>query len=308
MEQITQTEAKSINLWLEALRLKTLPASLLPVFISASVAKSELNNTQTDSENFWTIITFCSLFSLLIQITTNLANEYFDYKKGADTQARLGPNRAVSQGLIKPETMLLVATSFAVASFFLGLELIRFGGWPMLFIGIVSISLAFAYTGGPFPIAYNGLGDVFVVLFFGFVAVCVPYYLIHQSISYNIIVWSIATGLVINNLLVVNNYRDVDEDTKSKKKTTTVLFGRKFALFQYGISYVISLLLIPLYFAMLQNNFKILTIAILIIPAFRNYQLLKQAVSKEDFLKVLKKTAKLMVMFGAIIILTQHLI
>lgn len=221
-----------LNVWLEATRPKTLPAAVCPVLVGTSLAYEQ--------EMFdWRAASICLFFALLVQIGTNFANDYLDGIKGTDTKARMGPTRAVASGLIAPEKMKSVAVITLLAAFCLGLLLIPFGGWWLLLVGIASVLCAWLYTGGPYPLAYNGLGDVFVILFFGFVAVGCSYFVQAGGVSSSVLLSGLACGLLINNLLVINNYRDSDEDEKANKRTLVVLLGRGFALWQFRLSVLV---------------------------------------------------------------------
>mgnify|MGYP006287301615 CR=1 FL=1 len=215
--------------WLEATRPKTLSAAICPVLVGTSLA--------FDASRFdWRPASICLFFALLIQVGTNFANDYLDGVKGSDTTARIGPQRAVAGGLIAAKTMRRAAIATLVLAFCLGLLLIPFGGWWLLAVGVASVLCAWLYTGGPYPLAYNGLGDVFVVLFFGFVAVGCTYFVQARGLDSHVLWSGLACGLLINNILVVNNYRDVEEDRKCGKKTLAVCFGGNFAVWQYRLT------------------------------------------------------------------------
>lgn len=217
------------QIWLEATRPKTLPAAVAPVLLGTAMAHhfGQLHLLPA---------LICLSFALLVQIGTNFANDYLDGIKGTDTDARLGPRRAVATGLVTPATMKRATIGILAFAFCLGLSLIYFGGWWLLAVGIASVVCAWIYTGGPFPLAYNGLGDIFVVLFFGLTAVGCTFYVQVGMINREVVLLAVACGLVVNNLLVVNNYRDIDEDRQAKKRTLVVLLGRRWALVQYGCS------------------------------------------------------------------------
>jgi 1,4-dihydroxy-2-naphthoate octaprenyltransferase len=187
----------------------------------------------------------CLAFALLVQIGTNFANDYFDFVQGADTAARVGPRRAVAAGLVTPRQMLAATWLVLGLAFVVGLILVREGGWGLLPIGVISIACAIAYTGGPFPLGYNGLGDVFVFLFFGLVAVCTTFYVQAGFVAPDAISGAAAVGLLAANILVANNYRDVETDERAGKKTLVVRFGRKFAVWQYALSNLVALLCPP---------------------------------------------------------------
>lgn len=215
-----------IKPWLLASRPKTLPAAMAPVFVGTALAY--------DAGGFrWVPALICLAFALLIQVATNFANDYFDFKKGADTAERIGPTRAVAAGLIKPETMKrMTAITFAVA-FIIGLCLIPYGGWWLLAVGVASVVCGYAYTAGPYPLAYVGLGDVFVMVFFGVVAVCCTYYVQTGYIGLEVLLASTAIGGLSTNLLVINNLRDIDTDKVANKRTLAVRLGRRFSIWEY---------------------------------------------------------------------------
>ena len=145
-------------------------------------------------------------------------------KKGSDTIDRLGPRRLVSSGVLSENTMRLAAILVLTSAFIIGLNLIPYGGYGLLFVGIGSVFFAYCYTGGPYPLAYNALGDLFVVLFFGLIAVCVTFYVHTLTMNWLILLNALACGCFTNNLLVINNIRDYKEDKACGKRTTVVLF------------------------------------------------------------------------------------
>ena len=188
----------------------------------------------------WIPSLICLCFALLIQIGTNFANDYLDGVKGTDTEARIGPRRAVAFGSVRPLAMRRAALTVLTFAFILGLSLIFYGGWWMLLIGASSVICAWLYTGGPYPLAYNGLGDLFVILFFGLIAVGCTYFVQALQITVDALLLGLACGLVINNILVINNYRDLEEDILASKRTMVVMMGRRFAQIQYLGSTVLA--------------------------------------------------------------------
>lgn len=223
-----------------ASRPKTLPAAASPVIVGTAVAINE--------DAFRLAPALAALLAaLLIQIGTNLANDLFDFRRGADAGERLGPVRVTQAGLLKPEQVAAgTALTFGLAAV-VGLYLIAVGGWPVLLIGLLSIASGIAYTGGPFPLGYNGLGDLFVFLFFGFAAVCGTYYVQAGAISAAALWCSIPLGALTTNILVVNNLRDIDTDGAVGKKTLAVRLGPQGARAEYismlGLSYVSPILM-----------------------------------------------------------------
>ena len=221
--------------WVEAARPKTLPAAVIPVLVATTLAVAHRSADYGKAA-------VCLIFALLVQVGTNFANDYFDFVQGADTPARVGPRRAVAAGLIAPRAMLAATWIVLGAAFLAGLLLVRESGWILLPIGIASIVCAVAYTGGPFPLGYHGLGDVFVFIFFGLVAVDTTFYVQTGGLAPDATSCAAAIGLLAANILVANNYRDAETDARAGKKTLVVRFGRKFAVWQYALSHVVALL------------------------------------------------------------------
>lgn len=221
------------NAWILASRPRTLPAAAVPVIVGASIAIHD------NKFNFIAAIT-ALLCSLLIQIGTNFVNDLFDFLKGTDKEDRVGPVRAVASGLITVAEMKLGVILTFGTSFLLGLYLVYIGGWLVLLIGVASILAGIAYTAGPFPLAYNGLGDIFVFLFFGFVGTVGSYYVQAHKVSAFVYWASVPVGALITNILVVNNFRDREQDKLNGKNTLAVILGAKFAQGQYLLFMLIS--------------------------------------------------------------------
>lgn len=219
--------------WYLAARPHTLPAAVVPVLVGTALAIAD--------RHFQITIALATLLaSLLIQIGTNFANDYYDYRKGADTEARLGPMRVTAGGVFTPPQVLAAtAITFALA-ILVGLFLVSVGGLPILTIGILSILSGIAYTGGPYPLGYNGLGDLFVFVFFGLVAVTGTYLLQAGSVSIGALLAAVPVGLLCTNILVVNNLRDVDTDRVAGKRTLAVRIGRAATRRQYALFLLIS--------------------------------------------------------------------
>ena len=280
----------SFKIWLEASRPKTLPAALVPVLLASALAFAV--------GGFRPLPAFlCLVFAVLIQVGTNFANDYLDAVKGSDTEQRIGPRRAVASGLIEPATMGRAALSGLAIGFCVGLGLIPFGGWWLLVVGIASVICAWCYTGGPYPFAYNGLGDVFVVVFFGLIATTCTYYVQVGSISGDALLLGLGIGALINNLLVVNNYRDVDEDRLHQKRTLVVYLGRRFARVQYQVSVLIAGFVGLLFWG---NGYG-LWVLITLLPIIYGIVLgrrLSSAKSSADFLHLLKGTAIVVLAYG----------
>jgi 1,4-dihydroxy-2-naphthoate polyprenyltransferase len=224
------TDTKSAAWWM-AIRPKTLPAALAPVLVGSAVAGANGHFAPTPA-------IAAALGALLLQIGSNLANDYFDYFKGADTPDRLGPTRATASGLIAPREMWWgMVTVFAMAAA-IGLYLIAIGGWPILAVGSAAIAAAVAYTGGPLPFGYHGMGDFFVFIFFGLVAVGGTYYVQALELPVAVVWAAVAPGTLITAILVVNNIRDLATDRRAGKRTLAVLIGRQGAQLEYSALFV----------------------------------------------------------------------
>lgn len=237
---MTNPSLSPAQAWVLAARPKTLPAAAAPVVVGTAVAISE------DVFSFWPALA-ALLAALLIQIGTNLANDVFDFKKGADTTTRLGPLRVTQAGLLNPQQVTAgMWLTFGLAAL-IGLYLIYVAGWPIVVIGSLSILCGIAYTGGPFPLGYNGLGDLFVFIFFGLVAVCGTYYVQALTVSAAAAWASVPVGFLATAILVVNNLRDIETDRIAGKKTLAVRLGRRGAQAEYlllvGGAYLAPLLM-----------------------------------------------------------------
>jgi len=215
--------------WMLAARPKTLPAAVTPVLLGTALASA-------DGAFVAPAAGLCLAFALFMQVGVNMANDYLDGARGADAAERLGPTRMVASGRIAPAAMRRAALGVLAAGFALGLGLIPFGGWWLLAVGIASVLSAWGYTGGPYPLAYHGLGDVFVVLFFGCVATGVTYYTQAGEFPARALALGLGCGLLTNNILVVNNYRDAEADRAAGKLTLVARAGRRFARGLYAVS------------------------------------------------------------------------
>lgn len=279
--------------WLEAARPKTLPAAIIPVAVGTALAAAHYTADYTSAA-------ICLGFSLLVQIGTNFANDYFDFVQGADTAERVGPRRAVAAGLISPATMLTATGVVLALAFVVGLLLVRTGGWVLLPIGIVSIVCAIAYTGGPFALGYNGLGDLFVFIFFGLVAVCTTFYVQAGYVAPDAVSCAAAVGLLAANILVANNYRDMETDARAGKKTLVVRFGRRFAFWQYGLSVLVALLC-PLALLVTGYRWPVLLPLVLVPWAFGLTHRLGRSREPAEQIAILGDTAKFLAAFGVVL-------
>ncbi len=231
-----EVKINSLRAWLLAARPKTLAAAIIPVMIGTALAYK-------DQQFDWFPALVCILFAGLMQIAANFINDLFDFKKGTDRDDRLGPERACAQGWITPQSMqtgIIVTVGLACL---IGSTLLFYAGWELIIVGAVCVLFAFLYTTGPYPLSYNGWGDALVIVFFGFVPVGGTYYVQTLSWTADVTVGSLICGILIDTLLVVNNYRDRDADAQSGKRTVVVRFGEPFGRYLYLVLGVVAALL-----------------------------------------------------------------
>ncbi len=214
--------------WLLAIRPKTLTAAFIPILVGTVLAQAFHQTTR-----LWMSL-FALLSTLFIQIGTNLINDAADFKKGADTAERIGPKRVTQSGLLTSRQVLGGGVfCFALAILF-ALPLVLEGGWPIIWIGLFSLLAGYSYTAGPFPLAYLGLGDLFVLIFFGWVAVGGMYFLNTGHVDGPVWVAATQIGLLATVLIAINNLRDQKTDLKANKRTLPVRFGTRFARVEIG--------------------------------------------------------------------------
>ena len=225
----------SPKVWMLAARPKTLTGAAVPVMIGLSLAFADVGGS-------FKILpaVLCLLFALVMQVDANFINDYFDFIRGNDDEARLGPRRACAQGWVSPRQMvcaIAVTTAIACA---IGLPLIIYGGVEMLLIGALCVLFCFLYTTS---LSYLGLGDLLVLVFFGIIPVCIVYYLQAGTVTFEAFMASLACGFVIDTLLLVNNYRDIEGDERAGKRTLVVRLGARRGRMAYLLSGVTAVLL-----------------------------------------------------------------
>lgn len=259
-----------IRVWFLAIRPKTLPAAVAPVVMGTAMAMG-------DGVGHWLSATAALFAAVMIQIGTNLANDCFDCLHGADQCDRVGPVRVTQSGLATPNQVLFAtALAFALACA-AGLYLVIRGGWPILLIGLLSILSGILYTAGPYPLGYHGLGELFVLVFFGPVAVSGTYYVQAFQVTPMVLLISLAPGLMSVAILTVNNIRDRESDRRAGKRTLAVRFGLRIARLQYVLAVVgAGILPIAMVLATGRHVYCLLTVLVscLMIPTIRKvYQL-----------------------------------
>ncbi len=277
----------SFGAWILASRPATLPVAVAPVLVGGAV-------THATSVLRPLPFAMAMLGALLIQIGTNFANDVFDFEKGADTETRIGPPRAVQSGLLSPRSVRTGMIAAFVLATLVGSYLAFVGGWPIVVIGIVSILSGIAYTGGPYPLGYNGLGDAFVFVFFGLVAVTGTALVSGGSVPSMAWLAALPVGSLATAVLVVNNVRDHKTDVRANKRTLVVRFGRRFGLVEYALLLMLAYT-VPavLYGLRMTSPWVLLSLAT--VP--RGLRLFSTLVTKEDgpeLNRCLAGTAKLM--------------
>ena len=233
---------KQIKIWLEAIRLRTLPVSVSGVLIAVGLAKFNGAFRLVPS-------LLCVAFAMLAQIVSNLANEYFDFKAGTDKKGRVGPRRGVTEGDFSPATLKRAIVGTLVATCAVGLSMLAvvdpgegYANWLLLVgVGVMVAVMAFAYSAGPYPLSYHALGEVAVMAFYGLVPVIFSYYVVAGDFHPYAVIAGIAIGLMGVNVLLVNNYRDVDDDREAGKRTSVVVAGRTLAAFAYLLNGLLAL-------------------------------------------------------------------
>ena len=282
-----------LQIWLSAARPKTLWAAIAPVIIGTAMAFSE-------GQVHLLSAGLALVSAMLIQIGTNFANDYFDFKHGVDTSDRLGPTRVSSSGLVNPVQMKWAFVLAFLLAFILGLYLIYRGGWPILVIGLLSILFGILYTSGPYPLSYYGFGDIFVLIFFGPVAVGGTYYLQTLHITLPVIMAGLSPGLISTALLTVNNLRDINTDRMTGKKTLAVRFGELFSRMEYLITMLVACF-IPVFLILINpgHTYAIGTIVVFLFALPSIKAVLFQDIDARLNL-VLARTGKLLLLYSIV--------
>ncbi len=282
-----------LQCWILASRPRTLPAALVPVMVGSALAIYQ--------GIFFPAYSIVALLcSILIQIGTNFTNDLYDYLKGTDTEERKGPLRVLASGLISVKEMKWGIFLVFFTAFLLGLYLVCSVGLMILWIGIFSIIAGLAYTAGPFPLAYNGLGDLFVFIFFGIVGTVGTYYLHAQQFTLLAFLISLPVGALITNILIVNNYRDIEEDKAAGKNTIAVLFGREFSRYEYVFFILISFFIPFLLHFKYDFNFWIF-LPYITLPIAITLVKMIYALSGTKLNKTLELTAKFSALYGLLL-------
>ncbi|MBI5025048.1 MAG: 1,4-dihydroxy-2-naphthoate polyprenyltransferase [Candidatus Omnitrophica bacterium] len=284
---------QSFKNWLLAIRPKTLPAGVAPVLMGTIMAFGDgIGHVPT--------ALVCLLTALLLQIGTNLANDYYDFKKGADTIDRVGPTRVTQAGLIPPEQVKAAFIGVFALAALASVWLVMRGGWPIAVLAVLAILSGIFYTAGRHPLGYMGLGDLLVFIFLGPVAVAGTYYVQSLELNSAIIFAGVAPGLFSVAILTVNNLRDIDSDRKSGKNTLAVRFGRGFALSEY-LFCVLGACVVPVFIYMfIEDHLLILVssaISLAAIPTIKTVLTRTEGVALNA---ALASTARLLLIYSVL--------
>jgi 1,4-dihydroxy-2-naphthoate octaprenyltransferase len=278
-----------LDAWLLAARPKTLPASVSPVIVGTAM-------TVADGRFAFFPALAALIGALLLQIGVNLANDYFDHQKGIDTEERLGPIRVTQSGLIPPGQVKKAMIAVICGAAAVGIYLVYVGGWPIFIVGLAAVLSTLAYSGGPYPLASHGLGDLFVFIFFGPVAVCGTYYVQARQLSPSVIWLSLPVGFLITAIIVVNNLRDIATDRKTGKNTLAVRLGIRLTRLEYLLLIAVSFAVTSgLFFSQAFSVWVLLPLVSLplFVPAVRTVYTREGAVLN----RALAKTASLTLFF-----------
>ena len=288
-----EAKRNSLYAWILAARPKTLTGAITPVMIGSALA-------YMDGHFQWLPALICCLFASLMQIAANFINDLFDYLKGTDREDRLGPERACAQGWISPQAMrngIIITVLFACL---IGSSLLFYAGWELIIVGLLCVLFAFLYTTGPYPLSYNGWGDILVIVFFGFVPVGGTYYVQALTWTTDTTIASLICGLLIDTLLVVNNYRDREADARSGKRTVIVRFGEKFGSYLY-LMLGMTASLLCFWFLFEGHLYAALLPLLYLIPHFLTWKRMVRIHSGKKLNSILGETSRNMLLMGILL-------
>lgn len=278
----------SFKAWLLASRPKTLTACVVPVLMALALAYKD-NGGRIEL----LLAVLCLLFAMIMQIDANFVNDYFDWKKGNDDEStRLGPLRACSQGWVSPKAMVIALCITTVIGGLVGLPLAFIGGWEMIVVGVACVIFCVLYTT---TLSYIGMGDVLVLVFFGLVPLCCSYYLQSETVTSSAVWLSLACGLVIDCLLIVNNYRDIDNDKRDGKRTLIVLIGKTWGEHLYFLCGVAAAIIVLSFCHFSRMSF--IAMGVYLFLHFKAHRNMKELKGRE-LNKALGMTARNIFVFG----------
>lgn len=282
----------NLKYWILAARPKTLTAALIPVCTATALAFAQ-------GHGRWLPAVVCMLFAALMQIAANFINDLFDFKKGTDREDRLGPERACAQGWITPQAMKRGIGVMLVLACVVGCCLLPYGGWVLVGIGVACVVFAFLYTT---LLSYMGCGDVLVWVFFGLVPVCGTYYVQAQMLTPAVWWLAVACGLVIDTLLVLNNYRDREQDAQSGKRTLIVALGERFGSMFYLLQGVAGYACVAA-LAIYGHTWAAVLPALYLVPHFMTWRTMTTIRYGRELSRVLGLTSRNMLIFAVLTVL-----
>lgn len=284
----------NLSAWVLAARPRTLSLSMTPVAVGAAVAWAE------GSQVHWLAVAAAFVASAFIQIGTNLHNDAADAERGGDGPGRIGPPRATASGLLSAMNVHLGAlASFAMAAL-MGVYLIYVGGWPILLLGILSIASGWGYTGGPYPIAYTPLGEAFVVAFFGVVAVAGTHLLCTGHTTPAAVIAGVAVGSLTGAVLLVNNYRDVEDDARVGRRTLPIVVGPYLSIWFYALMMLFPFALLPIIGELLPRGYVWPAVVALPLAAAVIYRFAREP-RGPVFNRILVQTVQVQLLFSVLL-------
>jgi 1,4-dihydroxy-2-naphthoate octaprenyltransferase len=294
MEQVSPDRLSFLQRWMLAIRPKTLPAAVAPVVLGWSIAAAT-------GRFEWLPALAAMVCSLMFQIGANLVNDVVDFSKGADTNQRTGPTRVTQTGLLTSgQVWGGVWLTFGVAAL-AGAYLTWQSGWVVLWLGLASILAAIIYTAGPFPLAYHGLGDLFVMVFFGFAAVCGTVYVVSGTLPVTAWFGAVAAGALTVNILVVNNIRDIETDRTAGRRNIAIVFGRSAAAWEYALMLVVAYAVPPVLICKGMASYWALIPLLSLPQGIKLWSILRGDLSGQALNPILGKTAQLLLAYCALL-------
>lgn len=285
-------KTNSLKAWVLAARPKTLTGAAVPVMIGVSLIHVE----QPWFFN-WLPAALCFLFAFVMQIDANFINDFFDYVKGTDDETRLGPKRACAEGWISLDAMKQAIALTTVFACLIGLPLVYWGGLEMILVGALCVVFCFLYTT---YLSYIGLGDLLVIVFFGLVPVCISFYVQLHTCSWQVFIASLSCGIVIDTLLLVNNYRDRDTDKAAGKRTIVVILGPRLSRNLYLAAGVVGVLMC-LIFLFNGHTFAFVLPCLYLIPHYFTFRKMVKINKGRELNKILGATARNIFLYGALV-------
>lgn len=289
-----EVRLNSAKAWLLAARPKTLTGAAVPVMIALALAWTDRS---AEHPFMWLPAVLCMLFAFVMQIDANFVNDYFDFMKGTDDEERLGPRRACANGWVTAQAMRIAMGVTTILGCVIGLPLIYYGGWQMIVVGVLCVFFCFLYTT---HLSYMGLGDVLVLVFFGIVPVCVTYYLQMQTVTWEVFIASLACGLVIDTLLLINNYRDRNNDRRAGKITLVVRVGERVGESLYLWAGLLAFVLGVVFIVCGHPMAAVLPILYICLH-FQTYKKMKKINHGRELNKILGETARNIFVYGLMV-------